>query len=451
MAQDDQGKDFGRILQDFEEDQDRRSGRRQKRGPLIRREEPKDPGSPKVYQRPTEEEDFASALAAFDAERAPRKEAEAARRRPIQKGDTVHGTILSVDLEMSFVDMGGKAEAVVATADLADSDGVLLYKAGDAIQAEVVGRDPESGGWRLRPAGGQGDPRGPLTPGDVVEGTVTELNKGGVEVDLKGRRAFCPISQLADRFVEDASEFVGQKLSFEVTRYEEGRGRSANIVISRKALLKREKEARAEITRASLEVGAVLTGTVSSLADYGAFIDLGGLDGMVHISELSHHRVAHPKDMLTVGQQVQVRVEKIERRRDGRDRIALSMKSLERDPWLDSMNRWAEGTTGEGKVMRLESFGAFVELEPGLEGLVHISELGAGRRINHPREVLKAGQSLAVKVLSLDAQKKRISLAPVHDADVPESGPSVRELLESRRENSEGFGSMADFFKKKRS
>lgn len=453
MAKDEQNADFGRILEDFERDEDRRSGRRQQRAPLIRQEEPAEPGRPREYQRPTEEEDFAAALAAFDAETsAPsRSQAQPQRAKPPQKGESVTGRLLSIDLETSFVDIGGKAEAVVSTADLADSDGVLLYKVGDEIQAQVVGRDEGTGSLRLRPAGGQGDPRGPLHVGDVVEGTVTAVNKGGVDVDLKGRRAFCPISQLSDRFVEDAGEMVGQKLKFEVTRYEEGRGRSAaNIVISRKALLVREKEAKAEATRARLEVGAVLTGTVSSLADYGAFVDLGGLDGMVHVSEISHQRVSHPKDILTPGQQVQVKVEKIERRRDGKDRIALSMKSLERDPWLDSMTKWAEGTVAEGQIRRLESFGAFVELEPGVEGLIHISELGSGRRINHPREVVQPGQTLAVKVLSLDVQKQRIGLAPVHDGEAQENDPGVRELLENSQKSGGEFGAMAHFFKKTR-
>ena len=452
MAQDEKDADFGRALEDFERNEDRRSGRRQERAPLIRQEEPPDPGRPREYQRPAEEEDFGAALAAFDAMQPAPSRDQPQRRKPPQKGEVVGGRLLSIDLETTFVDIGGKAEATMSTADLADSDGVLLYKVGDEIQAEVVGRDEDTGGLRLRPAGGggKGDPRGPLHVGDLVEGSITAVNKGGVDVDLKGRRAFCPISQLSDRFVEDATEMVGQKLQFEVTRYEEGRGRSAaNIVISRKALLVREKEAKAEVTRARLEVGAVLTGTVSSLADYGAFVDLGGLDGMVHVSEISHQRVEHPKEVLTAGQQVQVRVEKIERRRDGKVRIALSMKSLERDPWLDSLTKWAEGTVAEGKIRRLESFGAFVELEPGLEGLIHISELGSGRRINHPREVVQAGQTLSVKVLSLDPEKQRISLAPVHDGEAPESGRAVQELLEKSQKSGGDFGAMAHFFKKK--
>lgn len=442
--------DFGRILEDFERGEDRRSGRPQERGRLIRQKEPDEPGRPTSYEHPTEEEDFAAALAAFESERPSPAAKPRQAKKPPQPGDVVQGTLLSIDLETSFIDIGGKAEAVIATADLADSDGVLLYKAGDPIQAEVVGRDEGTGSLRLRPqGGGKGDPRGPLTPGDVVEGTVAELNKGGLDIDLKGRRAFCPISQIADRFVEDASEFVGRKLKFEVTRYEEGRGRHANIVVSRKALLVREKEARAAVTRASLEPGAVVTGTVTSLADYGAFIDLGGLDGLVHVSEISYHRVGHPKEVLTEGQQVQVKIEKIERRKDGRDRISLSMKSLERDPWLDAVGKWKEDTVTQGLVRRLESFGAFVELEPGVEGLVHISELGAGRRLSHPREVLQPGQQLAVKVLNLDPAKKRISLSAVDPEELIE-GPSLEEIMREKQGpgGGSGFGAMAHFFQK---
>lgn len=453
MASQDE-KDFGRILTEFEYDQDRLTGRKQDRGQLIRQEENKGKEPPREYQRPTEEEDFGAALAAFESGR-PAADAPPRRERPPKVGETVSGVLLSIDLETSFVDIGAKAEAVIATANLADSDGVLLYKAGDAIEAVVTGRDEGTGGLRLRPkSGGVGDPRGPLNPGDVLEGTVTELNKGGLDVDLKGRRAFCPISQISDRFVEDATEFLGQKLKFEVTRYEPGRGRQDNIVVSRKALLKRENEARAAATRAELEPGAVLMGTVSSLADYGAFVDLGGLDGMVHVSEISRRRIRHPKDVLTPGQQVKVRVEKVERRPDGKDRIALSMKSLERDPWLDSVANWPEGTVAQGTVRRLEAFGAFIELEPGIEGLAHISELGKGRRIHHPREVLSVEQTLAVKVLSLDPIKKRIALTPAEDEPNPEEAASIRELLSSQNDGAsskgdQGFGALAHFFKKR--
>lgn len=455
MNDKDTGRDFGRVLEDFERQQDVRRGERKKRDPVIRQEPAPDPGPERRYQAPAEEEDFAAALAAFDQEQAATSPtAIASAERVPEPGAIVRGTLLSLDLETAFVDLGAKAEALVRTVDLADEDGVLMYKAGDRLEAEVVGPDPETGALLLRPLGPGGkakaDPRQALKAGDVVDGTVTEVNKGGVQVDLAGRRAFCPISQLDDKYVEDAQAYVGRKLRFEITRYEEGRGRSsnANIVLSRRQLLEAEKKAKAEAVRATLEVGAVVEGTVTAIADYGAFVDLGGLEGLLHVSELSHQRVGHPSELVSQGQVIEVRITKLEKGKDGRDRVSLSRKALERDPWLDAMSKWGVGATTEGKVMRLESFGAFVELQPGIEGLLPIGELGSGRHLNHPREVLEKGQTLTVRVLSLDPERRRISLAPVSEAELIEAEPSVKEALERHKKEGGGFGAMAHFFEK---
>ena len=224
---------------------------------------------------------------------------------------------------------------------------------------------------------------------------MTGLNKGGAEVQVAGMRAFCPLSQLDLRYVENPQQFVGQKLLFKVNRLEEGNrgGRGPNIVLSRRQLLEEEQQTRASETREKLQVGAVLTGRVTSLTTYGAFIDLGGIEGMLHVSEIGHSRTTHPQDVFTVGQEVEVQVIKIEKGKDEKrpERISLSRRALESDPWNDAASRFPEGTEATGKVMRLETFGAFIELAPGLEGLVHISEMGAGRRLNHSREAVAAG------------------------------------------------------------
>ncbi|MCG8458144.1 MAG: S1 RNA-binding domain-containing protein, partial [Holophagales bacterium] len=202
--------------------------------------------------------------------------------------------------------------------------------------------------------------------------------------------------------------------------------------------------------RAGLEVGSVARGTVTALEPYGAFVDLGGLEGLVHVSQLSHRRVDHPSDLLEVGQELDVQVTALAKGKDGRDRVSLSVKALERDPWLDAMARYDEGSTHRGEVRRLESFGAFVELEAGVEGLLPIGELGGGRRLSHPREVLRVGQRLGVRVLALDPGKRRIRLGPVDEAEMAEAEPSVREALERHRAEGRGFGSMAHFFEKGR-
>lgn len=430
---DDPGRDFGNVLEDFES----RHAPQKPKGPLIRQDRQAPTQAPS-YQKPTEEEDFGDALAAFDAERG------AGQPKPPQPGERVEGTILTLNLQTALVDLGAKAEGVVDTDLLTDEDGILLHRTGDRLSFEVLSREP-GGGLRLRPVGGATSFEH-LEGGDIVEGEVTAINKGGAEVKLKGgRRAFCPFSQLADQRVDDAEAMVGQKLRFLVKQAAE-----RDVVLSRRALLEREKAERASVRRAELHVGALVEGVVSAIEDYGVFVDLGDLEGLVHVSELSHQRVEDPRSYVKVGDKVEVKVTRLERRPDGRDRISLSRKALERDPWLDAHQRFTEGRILEGTVRRLESFGAFVELEPGIEGLAHISELGGGRRLNHPREVLEIGQTLAVRVLNLDATKKRIALAAAERAEVDAAEPSVRRLLESHSGQNAGFGTLADALRKKR-
>ena len=432
MTRDDNpDRDFGSILEDFEN----RNSPGKPKGKLIRQNPGPKPAQGK-YQKPEVEEDFASALAAFDAERGSEK--------PLRRGDTVEGTILTLDLESALVDLGAKAEGVVDTDLLTDEDGILLHKSGDRLSFEVLGPDP-AGALRLRPSGGPLGATAHLETGDIVEGEVTGINKGGAEVKLKGgRRAFCPFSQLADHRVEDAEVMVGQKFRFMVKQAGE-----RDVVLSRRALLEKEKAERAAIRRAELHVGAVVQGRVSAIEDYGVFVDLGDLEGLVHVSELSHRRVGNPRDEVRIGETLEVKVTRLERRQDGRDRISLSRKALERDPWLDAHKRFAVGSSFEGTVRRLESFGAFVELEPGVEGLAHISELGTGRRLNHPREVLEVGQTLAVRVLNLDADKKRISLTVVDRQELEADEPSVRDLLDQHKGAGGGFGTLGDALRKR--
>ncbi|HEY2292699.1 MAG TPA: S1 RNA-binding domain-containing protein [Thermoanaerobaculia bacterium] len=368
-------------------------------------------------------QDFGQILAEFEQQSAPKKEKEPRESKGPQK---VSGKILSIGDEWIFVDLGGKAEGRIAAAELKDAEGNLTVKEGDSIDATVTGTDPESGALLLqRRAGGKGKGK---KPAEVVpeirqaaehslplEGLVTGLNKGGAEVQVYGMRAFCPLSQLDLRYVENPQQFVGQKLMFKVNRLEEGNrgGRGPNIVLSRRQLLEEEQQARASETREKLQVGAVLHGRVTSLTSYGAFIDLGGIEGMLHVSEIGHSRTTHPQDVFTVGQEVEVQVIKIEKGKEEKrpERISLSRRSLQSDPWNEAASRFTEGMEVPGRVMRTETFGAFVELAPGLEGLVHISEMGAGRRLNHSREAVQPGQEVQVRVLGVDTARRRISLS----------------------------------------
>jgi small subunit ribosomal protein S1 len=367
------------------------------------------------------EEDFAAMFAESEKANAGQRR----RRRQVEAGDRLRGRIASIGRDTVFVELeDGLGDGMLDLAELRDGDGKLTIAIGDPIEAFVVegggGRAAGGGAITLRRSGlgaGRGaDARAELAlafqGGLPIEGTVTAANKGGVEVNVAGTRAFCPISQLDLRRTEDAAPFIGQKLAFRITRLEEDR-RGLNVVLSRRALLEDEARARATETRAKLTVGAVLPGVVTSLKDFGAFVDLGGIEGMLHVSEIGFQRVTRPADVLAIGQRIVVQVLRIEKRDDPKrpEQVALSLKSLERDPWEDAAAQLAEGSTARGAVTRVEPFGAFVELLPGVEGLIHISELGGGRPLRHARDAVKPGETLDVSVTGIDRERRRVSLA----------------------------------------
>jgi small subunit ribosomal protein S1 len=392
-----------------------------------------------------DEEDFATLFA--ESEKKPKK-------KDPQVGEEVRGRVVSIGRDAVFLDLGTKSDGMIELAELRDADGKVMVKVGDELEARVVELGDRSGVIQLRRLFGRA---GAAATGELaqayehqipVEGTVGAVNKGGVEVTVAGVRGFCPISQLDLRHVEDASGYVGQKLQFRITRFETG-GRSINLVLSRRAILEEQAQAQAAETRKTIAPGAVLRGRVTSLKDYGAFVDLGGIEGMLHVSELAFQRVKKPSDVLTVGQEIEVAVLKIEKTDDPRrpEKVALSLKSLERDPWSDAAERFPEGAKLTGTVARVETFGAFVELAPGIEGLMHVSELGGGKRLRHAKEAVKPGQPVEVLVLSVDSAQRRISLGRTDredggggggdDAPPPPSGP-------------QSLGTFADLLKKKK-
>jgi small subunit ribosomal protein S1 len=239
-----------------------------------------------------------------------------------------------------------------------------------------------------------------------VEGLVKSTNKGGLEIDLAGVRAFCPLSQIELRFCHDPTPYVGQRLRFKVLKFEGAR----NIVLSRKTILSEENATKSVETKDRLAAGTMMRGRVASLVDYGAFVDLGGVTGLVHISELSHGRVAHPKDVLTVGQEVEVIVLQVEHPEGRKEaKVSLSIKAISEDPWSRAASL-QPGATVHGKVMRLKSFGAFVELWPGVDGLIHNSNL-ADPPPAEASQVVQPGQEVDATVISVDVEKKRIGLS----------------------------------------
>ena len=348
----------------------------------------------------TDDEDFAAMFAESERDK-PR-----AKRPKI--GDVIKGKVITIGKEAVFVDLGGKAEGQLEKNQVTDKDGKLLVKVGDEIEARVVS---DAGGvLMLRTK----VTRGPQASAELqqafelgipVEGTVGEVVKGGVSVDVAGVRGFCPASQIDSRFVEDLAAYVGRKLTFKITRYE-----PRNLVLSRRGLVEEEQEKRAAETGQQLAPGGVLRGKVVGFKPFGAFVDLGGIEGMLHVSELGFARVDKPEDVLAIGQELDVAVLKIEPGDKG-ERISLSLKALANDPWRDATAALGDGARVKGTITRLQPFGAFVEIAPGVEGLVHITELGAGRRINHPKEVVAIGQQVEATVLAVDHEKRRLSLS----------------------------------------
>ncbi len=402
------------------------------------------------------ERDFGDILAEFE-----KQQAETGAGKDPKPGERVSGKVLSIGDEAAFVDIGAKSDGMVSLAELRNEEGELTVGVGDTLDAMVTGHDEASGCLllRVKPGSSSGLGAGGTelaieeisqahTHGIPVEGVVAEAIKGGVEVNVSGLRAFCPVSQLDLRYVEDPAVYIGRRLTFRVTRFEPtGRGGRPNVVLSRRSLLEEEEALRREEALAKLSAGSVIRGTVTSVTSYGAFVDLGGVEGLLHVSEMAHERIEDPHEVVTEGEEIEVKVQSIEEK-DGQQRISLSRKALDADPWDDAERRFPAGATVPGRVTRVEAYGAFVRLAPGLEGLVHVSELATGRRIAHPREVLELGQDVEVKVLAVDPEKRRISLslsaalAAARDAAEAEVTAEYAE----RKEGSRGFGSMAAAF-----
>ena len=357
---------------------------------------------PEDRPAPADGDDFAAMLeqaAASPAAPAPRP------------GDRITGTLVQIGDETAFVDYGGRSELPLSTAELKDADGNLTAAVGDELTGWVTGRGDDLR-FSLRGGGRRGDTgwiEEALASGVPVRGTVRETNKGGFVVDLGGHRAFCPISQMDDSFVADPEQWVGRELEFRVTEFaDDGR----RLVVSRRALLAEAKAERAAATRRTLQVGDVVEGTVKRLMPYGAFVDIGGLEGLLHVSQISHAHVSDPADHLQEGQTLQVQVIEIQDLGGPRERISLSIKSLADDPWQEVPRRLTEGEWTTGVVTGLADFGAFVELWPGVRGLVHVSEMADGR-VTHPRDVLREGQEVRVRVKEIDPGRRRISLSLV--------------------------------------
>ena len=385
-----------------------------------------------VIEEDTEGESFAELF-----------EQSAQRSNWLEPGQKLTARVLKVSAEWIFIDTGLKGEGVVDRKEFLDLDGNVTVREGDSITAYFLSSSHGEMRFTTRLGGsasGSAQLEDAWRSGVPVEGLVEKEIKGGFEIKLGGTaRAFCPFSQVALRRVDNAESLIGTRLAFRITDYSEN-GR--NIVVSRRSLLEEEQRRLKDEAQAGIEEGMTVAGTVTSLQDFGAFVDIGGLEGLIPISEIGWSRVKDVRDVLSVGQQVQVVVKSVDREKD---RVSLSLKDTLADPWDQVAQQYPEGSFHTGSVSRLAPFGAFVTLASGVDGLLHISKLGAGKRINHPREVLKEGESVEVKIESFDRANRRLSLALAGVARAAEEEEAT--MAEFRRQASEapsGMGTLGD-------
>jgi small subunit ribosomal protein S1 len=358
----------------------------------------------------------------------------------IEVGNKISGRIISIGKDSVFLDTGTQIDGIANRADLLDSKGEFPYAVGDIVELFVVSvKEDEI--LLSKAISGSGDNTLLIEAyhnAIPVNGKVTEQCKGGFHVDIQHTRAFCPVSQMDISYIENPEIFIGESFDFLILQFEE-RGR--NIVVSRRELLKQDMEREKALFLEKLSVGAVCTGRVARIMPYGAFIELiPGLTGLVPISEISWSHIEKPEDVLNADEIVQVVVTAIQPRPEDDPKIALSIKQVLDNPWSHVSDQFHAGDRVKGKITRLAPFGAFVELAPGIDGLVHLSEISYTRRVNRPEDFLQPGDEVFVLIKEIDLLKKRISLS-IKDAegdpwmDVPEkykTGQSLEGIIQKR-------------------
>ncbi|MGD9162237.1 MAG: 30S ribosomal protein S1 [Desulfobacteraceae bacterium] len=363
-----------------------------------------------------------------------------------QPGQEVEVDIIQITDEWVFIDTGSKSEGIIALSEFMDEEGNISIKEGDSIKAFFLSsRNSEklfttklslesTGKEFLEDAFHNGIP---------LQGVVEKEIKGGFEVRIAGKtRAFCPFSQMGLGRIEDSSSIIGSEMTFKVTEFGE-KGR--NIILSHRAILEQEREEKKLELKGSLEVGMTVTGTVTSIKKFGAFIDVDGIEGLIPVSEIAWGRVEDIESILSVGQQVDVAITTLDW---ANDKFSFSLKEVLPDPWDSISKKYPEGSMHKGKVVRTEKFGAFVNVEPGIDGLVHISELGKGKRINHAREAVEVGQEVEVKINGVDEEKRRLSLGMVDNAK-DEEKEAFKSYGQAGSNSSGSFGTLGDLLKAK--
>ncbi|HEY3822191.1 MAG TPA: 30S ribosomal protein S1 [Polyangiaceae bacterium] len=331
-----------------------------------------------------------------------------------KEGEIVKGTVVAVHRDNVIIDIGGKSEGIIALAEFADPSlppgAQTTVKAGDAVDVYIESRENDDGlvmlskekadkmkVWDEISAACERD--------ELIEGTISQRVKGGLSVTIRGGvKAFLPGSQVDLRPIRNLDKLIGQTYQFKVIKFNKKRG---NIVLSRRVLLEKERDEQKTKTLLTLEEGKVVKGVIKNITEYGAFVDLGGIDGLLHITDMSWGRVNHPSEIFQVGDEVTVRVLKYN---PETERVSLGLKQTQEDPWSHAEEAYPPGKKIKGKVQSITDYGAFVELEPGVEGLIHVSEMSWTKKVKHPSKLLEVGQELECQVLEVDAKSKRISL-----------------------------------------
>jgi small subunit ribosomal protein S1 len=336
----------------------------------------------------------------------------------LKPGEKVEARVVKITQEWVFIDMGSKSEGYLDRKEFYDGDGNITIKEGDKLEAYFlssrnneklfttkIGKG-EAGRTHLEEAFRSGIP---------VEGFIEKEIKGGFDIKIGGNiRAFCPFSQMGTQRIDTPSEFVGQNLSFKIIEFGE-KGR--NIIVSNRIIEEEAQQKRIEALKESLKEGMTVQGTIASVQPYGAFVDIGGVQGLLPVSEVSWGHVEDIREIISVDQTIELIIINLDW---DNNRITLSLKEALPDPWEDVDNKYPEGTRHTGIIARLTKFGAFVTLEPGIDGLIHVSKLGAGKRLNHPGEVVEKGQTIEVQIEKADKKHKRLSLTIALDSHADE-------------------------------
>lgn len=363
-------------------------------------------------------------------------EQSAINMTPLRKGEKIEAKILQISAECIFLDVGQKGEGVLDIQEVQDSDGELTCAVGDSIGVYFVSRQGGELTFTTRIGGGSSGTEQleqAWQGGIPVDGRIEKEIKGGFEVRLPGNvRSFCPFSQLGLGRIEDPETVIGESLPFRITQFSE-RGR--NIVVSHRVLKDEERARERETLKEQLQEGARVQGTVRSLQSFGAFVDIGGIEGLLPISEIGYGRIEDIEEVLAVGQQLELIIKRLDWQEN---KFSFSLRDALADPWEKVGSDYRVGMELTGKVSRLAKFGAFVTLEDGIDGLVHISKLGEGKHIRHPQDIMAVGDEMQVAIEKIDKEERRISLAPVGQKE------EVGETSYADAPPSAGMGSFAD-------